>query len=234
MMLDRLLLQPNTFLNAHHLKSKLRLQPLNINKLPINSISNASPASSTSASLDVLHSSNATNQLSATRISPIFLNFPDNSAGWLVHSPDQPQSLIVTRDAYFDEGFNSALCFDSKPFAGTIPIRSHFNPNGLYNSHENSEPLTYHQTGSASNLGNPPCTLSDDTTPFSSLNAIPEASDDNDVEDKLPDFLLKPNSQLLEHDDSNTTYSTSSQLYQPSTQTLQTPKGDDYILPRMQ
>jgi transposase InsO family protein len=29
----------------------------------------------------------------------IFLGFPDNSAGWLVYSPDQPQSLIITRDA---------------------------------------------------------------------------------------------------------------------------------------
>ena len=30
----------------------------------------------------------------------IFLGFPDNSAGWLVYSPEQPQSLVITRDAY--------------------------------------------------------------------------------------------------------------------------------------
>ena len=123
-------------------------------------------ASPTSVSLNVLHSSNATNQRSATRLSPtsnnsnvlalrgIFLGFPDNSAGWLIYSPDQPQSLIVIRDAYFDEDFSSALCFDSKPFAGAVPIRSHFNPNGLCNTQENSEPSTFHQTGSAANLGN--------------------------------------------------------------------------------
>ncbi|KAI2493774.1 Reverse transcriptase (RNA-dependent DNA polymerase) [Fragilaria crotonensis] len=60
----------------------------------------------------------------------IFLGFPDNSAGWLIYSPDQPQSLIITHDAYFDEDFNSALCFDSKPLLEP-PIRSHFNPHGL-------------------------------------------------------------------------------------------------------
>ena len=42
------------------------------------------------------------------------------------------KSLIVTLDASFDEDFNSALCFDSEPFAGAVPIRSHFNPNGLH------------------------------------------------------------------------------------------------------
>ena len=37
----------------------------------------------------------------------------------------------------------------------------------------------YHQTGSAANLGNLPSTFIDDTTTSTSLNAIPEATDDN-------------------------------------------------------
>ena len=122
-----LLPQQNSFLNAHHLESKSKLQPLNIKKWtvsarlngvksttrptsfstvqdlevpssimhmlmqfkfsmsalpkmwltkmatqqpPIYSVSNKSPASPTSVSLDVLHSSNPMNQLSATRLSP--------------------------------------------------------------------------------------------------------------------------------------------------------------------
>ncbi|KAI2497894.1 hypothetical protein MHU86_16592 [Fragilaria crotonensis] len=137
----------------------------------------------------------------------IFLGFPDNSAGWLVYSPDQPQSLVITRDAYFDEDFNSALCFDSKPFAGAVPIRSHFNPNGLCNTPENSEPSTFHQTGSAANLGNPPSTFIDDTNPLPSLTAIPESTDDNTDEQPpgtMPnpthaDHTMKQSSNMVQH-----------------------------------
>ncbi|KAI2496242.1 hypothetical protein MHU86_18246 [Fragilaria crotonensis] len=87
----------------------------------------------------------------------IFIGFPENSAGWLVYSPDHPQRIVITRDAYFDEDFSSALAFDSKPFAGAIPIRSHLDPNGLQ-SLDNSEPSIVHQTGSAANLGITPST----------------------------------------------------------------------------
>ncbi|KAI2495495.1 Reverse transcriptase (RNA-dependent DNA polymerase) [Fragilaria crotonensis] len=86
----------------------------------------------------------------------IFIGF-ENSAGWLVYSPDHPQRIVITRDAYFDEDFSSALAFDSKPFAGAIPIRSHLDPNGLQ-SLDNSEPSIVHQTGSAANLGITPST----------------------------------------------------------------------------
>ncbi|KAI2493944.1 hypothetical protein MHU86_20586 [Fragilaria crotonensis] len=118
--------------------------------------------------------------------------------------PDQPQSLIITRDAYFDEDFNSALCFDSKPFAGAIPIRSHFNPNGLCNTPENSEPSTFHQTGSAANLGNPPSTFIDDTNPLPSLTAIPESTDDN-TDEQPPGTMPNPthadhiNTAIIQH-----------------------------------
>jgi hypothetical protein len=51
-----------------------------------------------------------------------FIGFPENSAGWLVYSPEHPQHIVITRNAYFDKDFNSALAFDSKPFARSIPI----------------------------------------------------------------------------------------------------------------
>ena len=76
----------------------------------------------------------------------------------LVYSPDHPQRIVITRDAYFDEDFSSALAFDSKPFAGAIPIRSHLDPNGLQTL-DNSEPSIVHQTGSAVNLGITPSTF---------------------------------------------------------------------------
>jgi hypothetical protein len=69
----------------------------------------------------------------------IFIGFPENSAGWLVYSPEHPQRIVITCNAYFDEDFSSALAFDSKPFAGAIPIRSHLDPNGLQIS-DNSDP----------------------------------------------------------------------------------------------
>jgi hypothetical protein len=119
----------------------------------------------------------------------IFLGFPENSAGWLIYSPDQPQRLVITRDAYFDEEFNSALCFDSKPFAGAVPIRSHFNPNGLRNTEENSEPSTYHQTGSAANLDQPPSTFIDEAHSPSTLANIPETTDDDAQPPILPTGL---------------------------------------------
>jgi hypothetical protein len=52
----------------------------------------------------------------------IFIGFPENSASWLVYSPEHPQRIVITRNAYFDKDFSSALAFNSKPFAGAIPI----------------------------------------------------------------------------------------------------------------
>ena len=52
----------------------------------------------------------------------IFIGFPENSAGCLFCSPEHPQRIVITRNAYFDKDFSSALAFDSKPFAGAIPI----------------------------------------------------------------------------------------------------------------
>jgi hypothetical protein len=128
----------------------------------------------------------------------IFLGFPDNSAGWLIYSPDQPQHLIITRNTFFIEDFNSALCFDSKPFAGAVPIRSHFNPNQLRNTEENSEPSTYHQTGSAANLGQPPSTFIVEAPSPPTLTTIPETTDD-DQSDQLPLLPTGINPTFYEH-----------------------------------
>jgi hypothetical protein len=141
----------------------------------------------------------------------IFLGFPDNSAGWLIYSPDQPQSLIVTRDAYFDEDFQSALCFDSKPFAGAVPIRSHFNPNGLKTIEENSEPTIVHQTGSPANLGISPSsfieelTTDDDTT----------QSTNNDQNDDFPPPPQENPYHETEHTDENSDDDTDDIILQP-------------------
>jgi hypothetical protein len=116
----------------------------------------------------------------------------------LIYSPDQPQHLVITCDAHFDEDFNSALCFDSKPFAGAIPIRSHFNPNELHNTEENSEPSTYHQIGSAANLGQPPSTFIDEAPPPATLTTIPETTDD-DQSDQLPLLPTGINPTFDEH-----------------------------------
>ena len=51
-----------------------------------------------------------------------FIGFPENSPGWLVYSPEHPQHIVITRNAYFDKDFCSALAVDSKPFARAIPI----------------------------------------------------------------------------------------------------------------
>jgi hypothetical protein len=102
-----------------------------------------------------------------------------------VYSPEQPQSLVITRDAYFDENFDSALCFDSKPFSGAVPIRSHMDPNGLRSMDENTEPTTHHQTGSAANLGNRPSAFTDDH-----LQAKQSTVDDDD--DEPPPLIPRP------------------------------------------
>jgi hypothetical protein len=52
----------------------------------------------------------------------IFIGFPENSAGWLVYFPEHPQRIEITREAYFDKDFSSAIAFNSKPIAGAIPI----------------------------------------------------------------------------------------------------------------
>ncbi|KAI2502001.1 Mitochondrial protein [Fragilaria crotonensis] len=117
-----------------------------------------------------------------------FIGFPENSAGWLVYSPDHPQRIITTRDAYFDEDFSSALAFDSKPFAGAIPIRSHMDPNGLENV-ENSEPTIIHQTGSVANLGINPSSFIEEPT---NNDKHPPPTETIDNDDDTDDDDLQP------------------------------------------
>jgi hypothetical protein len=86
-----------------------------------------------------------------------YKKFPENSASWLLDSsPDHPQRIVITRDAYFDKDMtSSAHVFNSKPSARAIPFNSHLDPNGLQPS-DNSQPSIVRQTGSAVNLGNLP------------------------------------------------------------------------------
>jgi hypothetical protein len=65
----------------------------------------------------------------------IFVGFPDNSAGWLVYCAELPTKFAISSDIQFDEDFESALAFDSKPYAGAVPIRSQMDPNGLSSRH---------------------------------------------------------------------------------------------------
>ncbi|KAI2504954.1 hypothetical protein MHU86_9483 [Fragilaria crotonensis] len=125
------------------------------------------PASSTSAYLDAQSISNVTNRPFGT---------------------NHPQRIITTRDAYFDEDFSSALAFDSKPFAGAIPIRSHMDPNGLENV-ENSEPTIIHQTGSVANLGINPSSFIEEPT-NNDKHPLPIETIDND--DDTDDDDLQP------------------------------------------
>ena len=83
----------------------------------------------------------------------IFIGFPVNSASWLAYSPEHPQRIVITCNAYFDKDISSALAFDSKPFARAIPIESHLDPNWLQTS-DNSKPSIVPQIGSAANLSN--------------------------------------------------------------------------------
>ena len=130
-----------------------------------------------------------------------FIGFPDNSAGWLVYCPDHPQRIITTRDAYFDEDFSSALSFDSKPFAGALPIRSHMDPNGLQNI-ENSEPTIIHQTGSVASLGISPSSFIEETTtedPFKTNTGesqpLPDPTNTDDETEAQPTFHHQPDDE---------------------------------------
>jgi hypothetical protein len=48
----------------------------------------------------------------------IFIRFPNNQAGWLFYTEQQIGSahIHVSRDATFNENFDSALVFDTHPF----------------------------------------------------------------------------------------------------------------------
>jgi hypothetical protein len=85
----------------------------------------------------------------------IFVGFPANSAGWLIYSAEtRPSKLIITYDVHFDELFQSALSFDSKPFAGSVPIRTFCDP-----THDEDDTLTQilptNKTGSPADHGIP-------------------------------------------------------------------------------
>jgi len=83
----------------------------------------------------------------------IFVGFPNNSAGWLVYSVQLPARLAISQDVYFDESFESALSFDSKPFAAAVPIRSAKDPSAMTTSISSSEATPIPRTGNVADLG---------------------------------------------------------------------------------
>jgi hypothetical protein len=83
----------------------------------------------------------------------IYLGFPDNSAGWLVYSAEMKHRLEISRDAYFDESFHSALTFDSKPFEGAVPIRDHMDPLELIPAYTTTPDKKQLKVGNVADLG---------------------------------------------------------------------------------
>ena len=83
----------------------------------------------------------------------IFVGFPKNSAGWLVYSVQLPTRLAISNDVYFDESFESALAFDSKPFAAAVPIRSALDPAALTTNISNEAAKRMPRTGNVADLG---------------------------------------------------------------------------------
>ena len=56
----------------------------------------------------------------------IFIGFPEHQAGWLFYLPNPlgRHHFIVSRDAVFDEAFESTLAHVHAPYSGAIPERS--------------------------------------------------------------------------------------------------------------
>lgn len=84
----------------------------------------------------------------------IFVGFPTNSAGWLMYSAECANKLTISNDVHFDELFKTALSFDSKPFAGSVPIRTFADPSTRTNRHfDIYEDASLKQTGSVADHG---------------------------------------------------------------------------------
>ena len=136
----------------------------------------------------------------------IFVGFPDNSAGWLVYSAELPQRLLVTSDAYFDEKFESALAFDSKPFAGAVPIRPAMDPSALTTNISASESTPMDQTGTVADLGIDLSTFSE-----SNKHIVEEGADKTDKpitstskqnkQDTINCYVEEPEPDLIPNND---------------------------------
>jgi hypothetical protein len=128
----------------------------------------------------------------------IFLGFPRNSAGWLVYSAEMKHRFEISRDAYFDEQFRSALTFDSKPFEGAVPIRSQMDPEALVPAYSNNPEKPVLKVGSVADLGVEPSLFAPD--PELQTNPIVETVDfdsDSGSETLPPPIGLVPPSQAL-------------------------------------
>ena len=119
----------------------------------------------------------------------IFIGFPENSAGWLMYSADLPARLSITSDAHFDEFFESALCFDSKPFAAAVPIRSALDPSAMTTDISDSPSAPVDRTGTVADLGI-------DSSSFSPNNNPIVEEGDVDKSEKTTDSNGNKNRQI--------------------------------------
>jgi hypothetical protein len=127
-----------------------------------------------------------------------FLGFPRNSAGWLIYSAEMKHRFKISRHAYFDEQFRSALTFDSKSFEGAVPIRSQMDPKALVPAYSNNPEKPVLKVGLVADLGVEPSFFAPD--PELQANPIVETKDsDSDSGSKtLPPLIgLVPPSQVL-------------------------------------
>ena len=109
----------------------------------------------------------------------IFLGFPDNSAGWLVYSAEMKHKLEISRDAYFDEYFQSALTFDSKPFQGAVAIRPDMDPEHLAPAYSATSSKPALKVGSVADLGVLPSEF-EDSTETAAIETINSESEEDD------------------------------------------------------
>jgi hypothetical protein len=112
----------------------------------------------------------------------IFVGFPHNSAGWLIYSAEtKPSKLTISYDVHFDEHFHSALSFDSKPFAGSVPIRTFSDPSEVEDNPSGLTQPPSSQTGSIADLGIPSTSFIDHNN-SSSTAPVEEGRNDEETQ----------------------------------------------------
>jgi len=134
-----------------------------------------------------------------------FVGFPKNSAGWLMYSVQLPARLAISKDVYFDESFESALSFDSKPFAAAVPIRSAKDPAALTTSISSTEATSIPRTGNVADLGLSPSSFIESTTDDNiveegDVSTSEERLNDNDINYYVEDPTLETDSEPDDED----------------------------------
>ena len=73
----------------------------------------------------------------------IFIGFPETQAGWLFYLPQGlgTHNFIVSRNAVFDESFESTLAHAKPPYSGAMPERANLPLMDTIHIHETHTPL---------------------------------------------------------------------------------------------